>query len=80
MTYEEAKKMFVAGKSTTKCKVKKELYELAIAALEKQNPQTTIYHFGEYLCKVCGAVVEHTKYNRYCQHCGQALDWSEEDE
>ena len=52
--------------------------EMAINALEKQIPKKVIeYVKGRYCCPLCKAI----RYSNapYCEHCGQALDWGEED-
>ena len=57
---------------------------LAVTALEKKVPQKVInkgYFYG-YInkCPVCGAEAYNNvpgKKAKYCQDCGQALDWSE---
>lgn len=55
--------------------------ELAIEALEKQNPKMPVHieSFGTCMfmgdCPVCGEPV--ASYEEYCDKCGQALDWSD---
>ena len=55
--------------------------ELAISALEKQIPKKPHgvdgFHNSEH-CEICEKEL-YEKYN-YCPECGQALDWSEDDE
>lgn len=56
--------------------------DMAIEALEKQMPKKVaadIYDDGEvsHIC-LCGAEVEENQ--AYCDVCGQALDWSGEDD
>ena len=57
---------------------------MAIADMEKQIPKKVLFgknmmtkEFATY-CPNCGRIFKST--NFYCWHCGQALDWSEEDE
>ena len=64
-------------------------FENAISALEKQIPKKPYkvkeHKQSDYYCSVCkrylGDEME-LKYAclqpKYCEHCGQALDWSEE--
>lgn len=56
--------------------------DMAIEALEKQMPRKVaadIYDDGEvsHIC-LCGAEVKENQ--AYCDVCGQALDWSGEDD
>lgn len=56
---------------------------LVINALRKQIPQKvtkTPYFYGyTYGCPCCDNIISSTKKStiKYCNHCGQALDWSE---
>lgn len=73
---------------------KKEKYTLAlkamrtaITALEKRIPQKPYYRKEEdakgYACPVCdmGVTVDHGRIrDTFCSHCGQALDWGEDNE
>lgn len=62
-------------------------YILAIKAIDKQIPQkpSVSYHEGElvnYHCARCGeaqGLKVNKRWQRYCPHCGQALDWSDND-
>ena len=82
MTYEEAKALFDEDLKDGKCSddcPECNARELAITALEKQIPKglsTKFYKWGsyDYVCPSCGYVLE-TDNKRYCEHCGQALDW-----
>ena len=64
----------------------KEALELAIQAVEKQIPQEPLggsdYSGNDYMiCRNCSAIVEDDDWRAtYCPDCGQALDWSGEDE
>ena len=67
---------------------KKSLYDMAISALEKQIPKKALEvkislqsHssiiksiYGK--CPVCNTIQAD---DNYCQHCGQAIDWSVEE-
>ena len=44
-------------------------------ALEKQIPMKPIKAEYDYNCPICG--YEYLSYQRYCEYCGQLLDWSE---
>lgn len=58
-------------------------FETAIEALEKQIPKKPIVEKDKVMfgiicgnCPVCGSAVYSTA-NLFCNHCGQALDWSD---
>ena len=54
--------------------------ELAIKALEKQIAKKAIYdnyHRAGYRCQNCNNTNPFGY--KYCKHCGQKLDWSDED-
>ena len=56
----------------------KELYDLGASAIEKQIPKKVVEFLEDrYCCPVCKAI----RYPKapYCEHCGQALDWGEEE-
>ena len=62
-------------------------FETAIEALEKQVPKKPIYveddgirYTDSYRCPNCQGAFAGTGIACYCYHCGQAIDWSEEDE
>ena len=53
----------------------KESCDMAISALKKQTPMKPILLDDEDLiCPVCDADVE---WKRYCENCGQKIDWGE---
>lgn len=67
------------------------LADLAVeieTALDKQTPMKPLFKehtYEAYHCSVCGATVgvwnlDHETIIKtdYCQHCGQAVDWSDE--
>jgi hypothetical protein len=63
-----------------------EACRMGIQALEKQIPKNPIAdRYPWCICPVCGGsiyvekVQEHIQENEttYCEHCGQALDWSD---
>ena len=56
--------------------------ETAIEALKKQIPRKPLNPYGRYYgkakggnCPICGAGTNSVTYT-YCHKCGQALDWS----
>ena len=61
--------------------------ECMVNALEKQIPEKpipadeqNIRYSMNYICPECGKRFSGTGIADYCYHCGQALDWSEENE
>ena len=69
----------------------KEPLRMAIEALEKQVPKEPDYEgdgywdgelvYDTWICPNCGKDYEVGYDNyKYCPECGQAIDWSEEDE
>lgn len=85
MTYEEAKALFEEDLKEGKCSddcPECNARELAIIALEKQIPKrisTKFYDCGsyDYICTSCGYVIDIDN-KMYCEHCGQALYWSDD--
>lgn len=76
------------GKTCNKCEGSI-AYNMAIKALEKQIPKKagSIYK-GDYKCPTCENYVDITDDDlyiyeieppKYCDECGQALDWGEEE-
>lgn len=67
-----------------------EAFQHGIEALEKQIPQkhhhTRIVKLAinlrESVCPSCLGIIatKNEEYPKYCTRCGQALDWSDEDE
>jgi hypothetical protein len=62
--------------------------EFVVSALEKQIPKKPIENrYPWAICPICGGSVylenvqEHimNQEKTHCEHCGQALDWSEEE-
>ena len=56
--------------------------DMSIKALEKQIPKKPTFDdessfIRRYHCPECKCVVD---IQRYCHHCGQKLDWRNEDE
>ena len=63
-----------------------EALEVAISALEKQIPKKPENHSGRYydnLCPLCGKRIKSgqgsssKQRTNWCNHCGQAIDWSD---
>ncbi len=87
MEYEKALEMFRAGIEATECEVKKDLYQTAISALEKQipkKPKETETAFNAHWfhdCPSCGKTQEDDEgewfWSSFCPFCGQRLDWGD---
>ena len=56
-------------------RISKDCYKLIREALEKQIPKK-LKDDGWLYCPICGRDVLMDKFD-YCSHCGQALDWSD---
>ena len=57
-------------------------YSLAIEALEKQIPKKVVYHDdsgNKTVSERCPSCFE-IAHSDYCEYCGQAIDWSEEND
>ena len=52
-----------------------ESFEIAVEAMEKQNPMRPLSSDGEYDCPMCELTVAEN--DEYCWHCGQKLDWED---
>ena len=61
-----------------------EFVRMAINALEKQIPKKPRFYAHNYYCSVCDSLVGNNEFEwkrfKYCDNCGQKLDWSDEDE
>lgn len=59
----------------------KEAFQMAINALEKQIPKKPIFYAHDYYCSVCNSLVGNNEFEwkrlKYCDNCGQKLDWSD---
>lgn len=84
MTFEDVKR--IRQNPTAEDCDNKELSKLIDIALEKQIPKKPIDdRYPWCICPVCGGCVylenvqEHIQNEEtsYCEHCGQALDWSD---
>ena len=81
MNYEDVKR--IRENPTMDDVDNKELSKMIDAALEKQVPKKPNIHgiregreinTISYTCPMCN---EHIGRDRYCKHCGQALDWGD---
>lgn len=50
-----------------------ESFEIAVSAMEKQDPMKPVDKETEYACGQCDTHVAYK--DDYCWHCGQKLDW-----
>ena len=64
-----------------------EALDVAIQALEKQIPKKpvksenqVVRYANTYCCPICNLGITGTNIAKWCYHCGQKLDWSEESE
>ena len=60
--------------------------EMAIKALEKQIPKKpvksekqVVRYVNTYYCPTCELGITGTNIAKWCYHCGQKIDWSDED-
>ena len=57
-------------------------FDRAINALEKQMPKKPRFYAFNYYCSVCDSLVGNSDFKwkrfKYCDTCGQKLDWSKE--
>jgi len=65
---------------------KREATKMAIKALEKQIPKKPIKskkqvvrYVNTYYCPTCELGITGTNIAKWCYHCGQKLDWSDEE-
>ena len=58
-----------------------EFVRMAINALEKQIPKKPRFYAHNYYCSVCDSLVGNNEFEwkrfKYCDNCGQKLDWSD---
>lgn len=75
------------GKTCNKCEGSI-AYNMAIKALEKQIPKKPVEVRNEIVCPTCENYIDITDDDlyvyeieppKYCDECGQALDWGEEE-
>ena len=63
-----------------------EAIDIAIQALEKQiakkpikSENQVVRYVNTYYCPICELGITGTNIAKWCYHCGQKLDWSDED-
>ena len=63
-----------------------EALDVAIQALEKQIPKKpvksenqVVRYANTYYCPICNLGITGTNIAKWCYHCGQKLDWSDEE-
>ena len=79
MTYEEVKERIeyiIAFNVFTRAD--KNALKIAIESLEKQIPNEPRQYGKISSCPVCGIINLTGGKPSYCEHCGQALDWGDE--
>lgn len=58
-----------------------EAIDMSINALEKQIAKKPIFYAHDYYCSVCNSLVGNNEFEwkrfKYCDTCGQKLDWSD---
>ena len=66
-----------------------EFHKVLLEALEKQIPKKPIdYHYPWAICPTCGGSVDCEnvkgyildKEHSHCEHCGQTIDWSDDND
>lgn len=61
-----------------------EALNMAIQTLEKQIAKKPRFYADDYYCRVCGNLVGNRVFEwrrfKYCDTCGQKLDWSRKQE
>lgn len=77
------KKKYIHGGDEGFDRKRKIALNTAVEALEKQTPKRAImkgFRPCEEICSVsyiCPVCKKHVNIDKYCYHCGQALDWSD---
>ena len=91
MTVSEAIKEVVfnmskIGLNNKSAKRVSEAKNMAIQALEKQIPKKpvksenqVVRYANTYYCPICNLGITGTNIAKWCYHCGQRLDWSDEE-
>lgn len=61
--------------------------EMSIQALEKQIPmkpvkseKQVVRYVNTYYCPICNLGITGTNIAKWCYHCGQKLDWSDDND
>lgn len=86
MTYKEAienlKILKISEDDSSVGKLKIQTYNIAIEALEKQIPKKPLSREDKSeisygYCPCCSNIIDNWDDIRYCDECGQAIDWEE---
>ena len=77
----EAIECLKSNKPTSGYVMLQESIDVAIKALEKQIPKKYMRKNGNYNCPICDYPVMSVcaRKKKYCDNCGQAIDWSDEE-
>lgn len=82
----EAIECLISNKPTSGYLMLQESIDMAIKALEKQIPkrpikskEQKIRYVNTYYCPICNLGFTGFNIAKWCYHCGQKLDWSEEE-
>ena len=69
------------------CSIFAEALGIAIQALEKQIPmkpvkseKQVVRYVNTYYCPICNLGITGTNIAKWCYHCGQKLDWSDDND
>ena len=80
--YQEALKRLRTNEYLTS-REQREYYNLLQELVDKETPMlVTDIHVDEFYCPKCHAEITHSKSDienrpKYCEYCGQKLDWSD---
>ena len=79
--YQEALKRLRTNEYLTS-REQRQYYNLLQSLVDKETPmKVTDIHVDEFYCPECHSEISHDKYNsehpKYCEECGQRLDWSD---
>ena len=81
MTYEEALKeiqhQVYRNTDNAEMRISKECYKKIISAFEKQTPKKPCYDNTFAICPSCHDPIFK---DDFCEHCGQKIDWSREND
>ena len=62
----------------------KQALELGVKALEKQIPKKPRFYAHNYYCSVCDSLVGNNEFEwkrfKYCDTCGQKMNWESDEE
>lgn len=55
-----------------------EVMDVAIEAVHKQIPKKMVHHYvNVFSCPTCKYISSYKYYPKYCDNCGQMLDWGD---